>query len=356
MLFIRHPVKDDRAGSARRKTGSRGWGATLSSIGKGLTLGDQSRRLMLSPPLLLFALIWAICGCGTTSNDLIPVETSLVPGTGVWDGTVNVQVLVLPKNANDGGRIAAWTDQEKFMTALKTALERKGLFSRMADGEADYVLDVWAYLSGKEGEQLTPVYEMDAVWRLTRVRDGMVLLCDYTHAEERSGRSIVKATKVSRDTFQYGIAHLADRSQNHMGALPATLRPSMGPVVPQVLARVKMSFPRLRGGMTLEQATALLDPDQVLNHSMNERNRLAGDAQIPDGKTSRHNFQTDGKTFSSDATDITVRDFVTVIIHDQRSPTVSKRTVEYLTDAYTLVFLNGELKKWALKETFSGIR
>jgi hypothetical protein len=292
--------------------------------------------------LFLASLLLAM-GCQTTSADLTPRDLARSSGI-VWRGTVSVQAAVLPKNANDEGRIAAWVDRDKFHQALSTAITEAGVFSGVARGDAEYVLDVWAYLTAREGLQVTPVYEMDAVWRLTRASDGRVLACDYTHAEAWSGRSISKAAEVVRGTLRDGAALLAD-STPRLAALPARLRPSMGPVVTEELRELRRASPGLRKGMTLEEAMQLLDPASVLRASLAQPNRLKQQPEVISGTR----YRSGPEGVQLDGFDLTVRDYATTRVRTRSSASDAATVSEFMADAYTLVFLDGQLARWELR-------
>ncbi|MEN6317623.1 MAG: hypothetical protein ABFD82_02545 [Syntrophaceae bacterium] len=330
---------------------------------------EINRDDSLSPFRFLILVLFLIFseGCSTTSTDLIPSNIVPSPSGCAWHGSVNVQATVLPKNYEDLGAVSTWTDGDKFTSALRTAIARKRLFKAIEPASADYVLDVWAYLTRKVEHRIM-VYEMDTIWRLTRVKDGKVLICDFTNASAKSGRGITRAIEVTRETIDKGLWLLSDKSQLHMGATPAKIRPSMGPVETEDLKIILENWKQLHAGMTFDEATMLLDPFMILKESMKDQTRIAGNFKIPgriipvSSYDSDYNYDTNGrhpgfkerfisnsKGFLSDSENIEITDFV--MIRDTRvmGSGVFLQELEYTTDVYTLAFKNSELKEWKLR-------
>jgi hypothetical protein len=253
------------------------------------------RTLATLQSLAMLILILLLNACAITSNDLLPRNSGPPLSSPVWAGSVNVQ-------ANVRGTLSAWADSAKFEAALKTAIAQKGLFLKIEQGHADYVLDMWIELQSKGGVQFTPIAVMDSVWRLTRVKDGKVLVCERDHSEGTSGRMVIKIREAANVTMQKILSDLADQSTAHLSALSvAGLRPSMGPVVPEglvpVVEKIRQNWPKLSMGMNTTEVQRLLGP--VLSDSL---------AQI----------------------------------------STKGATEEYVIGLYRLVFISGKLSNWEL--------
>lgn len=218
--------------------------------------------------LMLLIFIAALSACSTVSSDLVPINILPLSNSQTIEGSVNVQTKVFPKedSVHCSEYHTAWADNDKFGTALKTAIVQKRLFSKIEQGNADYVLDVWADFNCNSTGRLTPIFEVDSIWRLTRVKDRKVLVCDFVHSTVTSSdRLITKVIEVMRETIQNGLVLLADRSTAHLSALSiAGIRPSMGPVVlpgyTQWAEKIRQNWSKLRIGLSLEEVESFIGP------------------------------------------------------------------------------------------------
>lgn len=251
---------------------------------------------------MLSALVTVIAGCASiTSNDLIPQSIISPPNAHRLEGSVNVQAVIYP--------VTPIVSADMLKDALQKSIVKHGTFTQVSQGSADYVLDVWVEKIVREIKYVGEGYAFDtaAIWRLTRVRDGKVLVCDLVKGHGASHAFGVSAPRLSlgaatREMIQNGLAMLADQSKPHLAAmLSAGLRPSMGPVVPEglgpVVETIKQNWPKLSMGMNVTEVQKLLGP--VLSNSMARINTKGA-------------------------------------------------TEEYLTNIYRLVFINGRLSNWEL--------
>lgn len=219
------------------------------------------------------------------------------------EGSVNAQASVVEL---DSKRVAVThlVDNSKFKIALEKTISQTGLFSRISQGGADYVLDVWVEKIDVDVQYFGEgwVFNMTSIWRLTRVMDGKVLVCDfvYGHGASRGGNVTLLAMDfATSDTIKKGLLMLADRSTDHMSAMSiAGTRVSMGPVGTVVMTQseelVKQNWSKLHMGLTVEEVENLVGP-------------FRGDSSIPSGATH-----------------------------------------EYKTNLFTVVFINGKLSRWEL--------
>ena len=270
-------------------------------------------------------------GCTSLNPDNF-VPTSMVPvgNDQSFAGSVNVQASVPEVSEGksglfDGGNVLAVKEaipiekrgrvalfqSNKLKAVLEQAVARNGLFQRIEQGPADFVLDVWFVNAIREIKTFGEGYIIDvsAIWRLTRAKDGKVLMCSFVngHGASRavgSNAYVQSLETATRDMVQNGLSKLADRSTEHLDARSAAgNRPSMGPVVPEGFTRwsanVRQNWSKLHMGLTLAEVETAIGPVM-----------LSG---------------------------AIIRSFT------------KGYTQEYETGIYTLAFINGKLSRWELR-------
>lgn len=224
---------------------------------------------------VLLVLAAEVAGCASiTPNDLIPQSITLPPNNHRLEGSVNVQALIYPEYSDETQRVPASpiVNAAMLKDALQQSIIKHGTFSQISHGSADYVLDVWVE---KEVNDLQYagggyIFDVSATWRLTRVRDGKVIVCDFVNGHGGSHAFGVSAPRLSlgaamREMIQNGLAMLADQSHPHLTAMSsAGLRPSMGPVVPEglgpVVERIRQNWSKLTMGMNVAEVQRLFGP------------------------------------------------------------------------------------------------
>ena len=283
--------------------------------------------------ILLIAAAFIVTGEGCislTPDNFVPRSIAPVGNDQRIDGSVNVQAYVpeisegksglfengkmqavreyIPPESR--GRVALFHGS-KLKVVLEKATVQKGLFQRVEQGDADYVLDVWVVNAVHELKILGEGYviDMTAIWRLTRVKDGKVIFCDFVNghgAAHAVGTNayVLSLEAATREMIQKGLLDLSDRSTEHLAAKSvAGNRPSMGPAVPEGFAKwsgdVRQNWPKLRMGLPIDAVEAFIGP------------------AITSGAIVK--FNTKGYT------------------------------QEYETSIYTLVFINGKLSRWELR-------
>ena len=256
---------------------------------------------LLQPTILLILMVITASCASITSNDLIPQSVLSPPNNHRLEGSVNVQAVIYP--------VSPIVSADMLKDALQKSIVKHATFSQVSQGNADYVLDVWVEKVVREIKYVGEGYTFDtaAIWRLTRVRDGKVLVCDFVKGHGASHAFGVSAPRLSlgaatREMIQNGLAMLVDQSRPHLAAMSsAGLRPSMGPVVPEglgpVIANIRQNWPKLSMGMNVTEVQRLLGA--VLSSSMARINTKGA-------------------------------------------------TEEYSTNVYRLVFINGRLSNWEL--------
>lgn len=226
--------------------------------------------------VLLSIVIW-VTGCASlTYKDIVPQQSVNAPRTNPqFNGTVEVHSIIKPERM---GYDIAYdlplpVNAAMLETALKESVANSGLFAQIVQKNADYALDVW--VDGVESTKpLTGIgtygSKVFSIWRLTRVRDGKVLVCDFvdgsglinTMVSAPGTKSLVAALQ---NMIQNGLRDLSDSSSEHLSAKNvAEIRPSMGAAVPEGLRawedNVKKNWSNLRKGLSMEEVENIIGP------------------------------------------------------------------------------------------------
>lgn len=225
---------------------------------------------------VLLIIIMLMTGCASTYKDLMPQQpVSLAQSIPHFNGTVDVHSIIKPERMgyDIGYDLPVYVGNAMLETALKESVAESAIFTGVEQKNADYVLDVW--VDGVEsyqprlgiGDYGARVF---SIWRLTRVRDGKVLICDFvdgnglinTMVSAPRTKSLVAALN---DVIQNGLRVLADTSKEHLSAMYAAgIRPSMGSAVPEGLKawedKVKQNWSKLRKGLSLEEVETIIGP------------------------------------------------------------------------------------------------
>jgi len=272
--------------------------------------------------LLILFLVAVLFGCSAlTHNDLMPEQPAGAVRTGpLFDGTVSAHSMLIPEFIEGGQalpsgrltlRLKNYVDNDILEKGLSESLAKSLLFTRVVPKNADYVLDVWV----EEAKNYTPTMgighftaDFSSIWRLTRVRDGKVLICEFVkgHGVIKSGMRPMQRSLFAglQDMLQNGLVILSDSAREHVAASAvARIRPSMGAAVPEGMMlwsdSVKNNWSKLRMGLTLEEVESLIGP---------------------------------------------VRNSGALVRYYEQG-----YTREYDTGLYTIVFLNGRLSRWELR-------
>lgn len=238
------------------------------------------RRLHDAYFYILLVIVALLTGCAS-----VPPYKALVPEQAVnasrtiplFNGSVEIHSIIKPERMGFDIRndlpIQAYVNDVMLETALKESVANSALFTRVEQKNADYVLDVWA----DDVESFQPLFGIGdysarafSIWRLTRVSDGKVLVCDFvdgsglinTMVSAPRTKSLILALK---GMIQNGLLIVADTSKEHLAAKPvAGIRPSMGSVAPEGLRawedKVKKNWSNLRKGLSLEEVENIIGP------------------------------------------------------------------------------------------------
>jgi hypothetical protein len=183
------------------------------------------------PFIMLFLFAFLVSGCAgpTTVADLVPNTFSTNVTMQKVEGSVNVRTSVPPSTSNPTFKsmdVSDWIDSKKLKEAIEKSILQKGIFSEVSQGQADYVLDVWVdkiqNMLEITGEGF--IFDLTSVWRLTRTKDGNVVVCEFVkgHGAARGFASRAYPPSVSaatRDMLQKGLFAVSDQSQSHLSAL-----------------------------------------------------------------------------------------------------------------------------------------
>lgn len=234
------------------------------------------KRMQNTSFFVLLTIFMLMTGCSSTYKDLIPQQPVIsAHSMPHFNGTVDVHSIIKPERMgfDIGYDLPLSVDNAMLETALKESVANTGLFAKVVQKNADFVLDVW--IDGVESHQ--PSFGIGdygarvfSIWRLTKARDGKVLACDFvdgnglinTMVSAPRTKSLVAALK---DVIQNGLRVMSDTSKEHLSAQGiAGIRPSMGSVVPAGLKawedKVKQNWSKLRKGLSLDEVENIIGP------------------------------------------------------------------------------------------------
>lgn len=264
----------------------------------------------LLPFVMLSVVMLGVVSCASTitsPDDLVPQSIAPATTSQRIDGSVNVQVSVLRQdlvvnNLQESLKLSNVVNSGNFKVALEKAIAQNGLFLRIEQGAADYVLDVWV-------DKIKPRFEifgkgfadMSSVWRLTRVKDGKVLVCDYIDVLGKyccgTGDTALKKVLelATQETINNGLLMIADQSTPHMSAMStAGLWPSMGPAVPEGIAQIEQNLSKLHSNMTIDEVEQVIGKFRTSSASMQGTQKYTTSKyklEFIDGKLSRWNLR-----------------------------------------------------------------
>lgn len=183
--------------------------------------------------VMMFLLMAMIAGCATptTSADLMPKSFPDNMKIQKIDGSVNVRTTVPPMTTKPTYKhmnVEEYIDNQKLKESIEKTIEQHKIFSAVTQGSADYILEVWVETIqtvldiGGDGF----VFDFMSVWRLTRVKDGEVLVCEYVKGHGGANGFAARAyppavSAATRDMNQKGLFAVADQSKSHLSASSA---------------------------------------------------------------------------------------------------------------------------------------
>lgn len=217
--------------------------------------------------MLVTAVILVMAGGCTSLNpeNFLPQSITPADKDKCFDGTVNVQTFVPiisrgKVNLTFGGSMGG-----QVRVAVERAIAQKGLFKQIEQGDADYVLDIWVTDVTREIKTLGEGYviDMTAIWRLTRTRDGKVMICDFAngHGASRAvgtNAYVLSLEASTRSMIQKGLSALSDRSTPLAALYIAEDWPSMGSAIPVGYKTLIENLPKLRAGLLEEEVRKMI--------------------------------------------------------------------------------------------------
>jgi hypothetical protein len=222
----------------------------------------NEKRPVISILAIAVALIATGGGCvSLTPDNFLPKSIAPSGNDQRIDGSVNVQAVV-PDTRR--GKVALF-DNGTLRVALEKAIAQKGLFQRIEQGDADYVLDVGVIETIRLFKPLREgmTIDMAAIWRLTRAKDGKVIVCDFANGHGAShglgtNAYVVAIETATREMIQKGLSKLSDRSTALAAMNVAGDWPSMGSVIPEGYRKLKENWSKLRKGLTEKEVREMI--------------------------------------------------------------------------------------------------
>jgi hypothetical protein len=213
---------------------------------------------------LVIAAAFTVSGAGCTSlnpDNFLPNSIDPAAHDRRIDGSVNVQAYAPGISKSR----VLFFESGMLRVAVEKAIVQKGLFQRVEQGDADFVLDVWVTDAAREIKITGEGYVIDvtSIWRLTRTTDGKVIVCDFAngHGVSRAvgtNAHVASLEASTREMIRKGLSALTDRSTPLAAAYFVEDWPSMGPVVPEGHRKLKENLPMLRAGLTEKEVQRLI--------------------------------------------------------------------------------------------------
>lgn len=181
--------------------------------------------------ILLSAFVFVLNGCaGSTSYvDLMPQSFPIDKTIQKVEGSVRVRTDVPTHTTNPTFKsmdVDDWIDSKKLKEAIEKSIEQNTIFTQVSQGDSDYVLDVWVEkvqnVLDVFGEGF--VFDFTSVWRLTSVKDGKVVACEFVKGHGGAHGFASRAyppgiSAATRDMMQKGLFAISDQSQSHLTAM-----------------------------------------------------------------------------------------------------------------------------------------
>jgi hypothetical protein len=179
--------------------------------------------------LSMFVMVLSGCAGSTTYVDLMPQSFPDNMKIQKIEGTVNVRTSVPTGTTNPTYKkmnVDDWLDGKKLREAIEKSVVQQTIFSQVSQGSADYVLEVWVEKIqnvldiGGEGF----VFDLMSIWRLTRVKDGQVVVCEFVKGHGGANGFAARAyppgiSAATRNMVQKGLFAISDQSQSHLTAM-----------------------------------------------------------------------------------------------------------------------------------------
>lgn len=293
----------------------------------------QTRVKRLSLVILLIFVLFTI-SCATTPNDLMQDSAGFAPGNKRFEGTVNVQFLVILTLPNWPYWVQhPYINRHMLKETVEKEIARNNIFTKVEQGNADYTLDIWV-----ENEAVKVPFmgfgeftaDIASIWRLTRVSDGKVLLCEFVAGHGSIEKPVMAPSQKSmvaaiQNMIQDGLTKLTDQSKASLSAESAAgIRPSIKPWA----TNVRKNWYRLKAGLTLDEVENIIGPVRTSGAILDYLK-----------------FKIEGRRFVLGYDDIAIRKW-----ENLTSNQIAADSHDYQcrTDIFTLVFTDDKLTRWKL--------
>ena len=189
------------------------------------------QKCAVVPFIMLSVFVIIVSGCAgpTTYVDLMPESFPANLTIQKMEGSINVRTSVPSRTTNPTYKSMAvdeWVDSKKLKEAIEKSIVQHTIFSQASQGNADYVLEVWIEKIqnildiGGEGF----VFDFMSIWRLTRVKDGKVVACEFVKGHGGATGFASRAyppgiSAATRNMIQKGLFAISDQSQSHLSAM-----------------------------------------------------------------------------------------------------------------------------------------
>jgi hypothetical protein len=189
------------------------------------------QKCAVVPFIMLSVFVIFVSGCAgpTTYVDLMPESFPADVKIQRMEGYINVRTSVPSRTTNPTYKsmdVDEWIDNKKLKEAIEKSIVQHTIFSQVNQGNADYVLDVWVEKIqnildiGGEGF----VFDLMSIWRLTRVKDGNVVACEFVKGHGGATGFASRAyppgiSAATRNMIQKGLFAISDQSQSHLSAM-----------------------------------------------------------------------------------------------------------------------------------------
>ena len=181
--------------------------------------------------IMLSAFVFFMNGCAgsTTYVDLMPQSFPGNMKIQKIEESINVRTSVPSRTTNPTYKsmdVDEWVDSKKLKGAIEKSIVQHTIYSQVSQGNADYVLEVWVEKIqnildiGGEGF----VFDLMSIWRLTRVKDGKVVACEFVKGHGGAHGFAARAyppgiSAATRNMIQKGLFAISDQSQSHLSAM-----------------------------------------------------------------------------------------------------------------------------------------
>jgi len=191
---------------------------------------SKTHRRPVTPALAFLAMLGLLGGCAspTTVADLMPEASTSRVAAPKMPGSIAVRTSVPTGTTSPTYKtmeVSEWIDSQKLKQAIEQSIARDSMFSEVRQGNADYLLEVWIdkiqNVLDIAGEGF--VFNFTSVWRLTRLQDGNVVVCEFVKGHGAARAMAARAyppgiSAATRTMIEKGLVAISDQSQSYLSA------------------------------------------------------------------------------------------------------------------------------------------